>query len=98
MNMLKTEPGGFTADTYASEDDVYAGNWQVCWRLIICRPTFLDASPRLGSAAAEPPPPNSKKENAVLPLEAEVFHFDLKVFAASLTVMRSGESVRTAGI
>lgn len=29
---------------------------------------------------------------------AEVFHFDLRVFAASLTVMRSGESVRTAGI
>lgn len=29
---------------------------------------------------------------------AKVFHFDLKVFAASLTVMRSGESIKTAGI
>lgn len=39
-----------------------------------------------------------KIKSLALPSEARVFHFDLKVFAASLTVMRSGESVRTAGI
>lgn len=89
---------------YACEADVYAetrkltglltADYLLGWR-------SWTALTRLGSAANEPPPPppNLKKEKAlVLPSEAELFHFDLKVFAASLTVMRSGESVRTAGI